>query len=212
MMITSNSLVYAPGAILKVRQTTLLPNDDYIKLICIHQVNSSGSEVCKERFIWPACLPRSEILSDMAYIILSDCQIWHLLDCQIVRYGIYKNAVTNQVRNTYSYGSLHVIFTNSSYVYSTSANLRTTPSLQQLFSQGGAESQRGDHGLRRYFLFCQFYVFNSYASKFFELIYSFQLRKIRIPIVSDTECDRYSGLHLKVTTGEHVFFSVACSN
>ena len=174
----------------------------------------------------------------MAFISLSDCPIWHILGFQIVRYGIYKNAFTNQldwfyksadhlkvvvapkkfskitsqVRNTYSYGSLHVIFTNSSYVYSTSANLRTTPSLQQLFSQGGAESQRGDHGLQRYFLFCQFFIFKSYAPKFLELINSSQLRKIRIPIVSDTECDRYSGLHLKVTTGEHVFFSVACSN
>ena len=86
------------------------------------------------------------------------------------------------------------------YVYSISANLRTTPSLQQLFSQGGAESQRGDHGLRRYFLFCQFYIFNSYVPNFLELIYSSQLRKIRIPIVSDAECDRCSGLHLKVTT------------
>ena len=33
LMITSNSFVYALGAILKVRQTTLLSNDDYIKLI-----------------------------------------------------------------------------------------------------------------------------------------------------------------------------------
>ena len=108
--------------------------------------------------------------------------------------------ITSQVRNTYSYGSLHVIFTKSSYMYSTSANLRTTPSLQQLFSQGGAESQRGDHGLQRYFLLCQFYIFNSYAPNFLELINSSQLRKIRIPIVSDTECDRYSGFNLKVTT------------
>ena len=59
-----------------------------------------------------------------------------------------------------------------------------------------------------------FYFANSIFSipKFLELINSSQLRKIRIPIVSDTECDRYSGLHLIVTTGEHVFFSVACSN
>ena len=96
-------------------------------------------------------------------------------------------------------------------MYSTSANLRTTPSLQQLFSQGGAESQRGDHGLRRYFLFCQFYIFNSFDPKFLELINSAQLRKIRIPIVSDAECDRYSGLHLKVTTFEHVCFFAAFS-
>ena len=93
-------------AILKVRQTTLPANDDYIKStclctrcniegktdntnddyikrICMHQVNSSGSEVCKERVIWPACLPRSEILSDMAYIILSDMVFIRLSDCQI---------------------------------------------------------------------------------------------------------------------------------
>ena len=92
----------------------------------VHQVNSSGSEICKERVIWPACLPRSEILSDMAYIRLSGMEYITLSDMEYIRLSanhlkvnvVQKefSQITSQVRNTYSYGSLNVIFTNSSHI------------------------------------------------------------------------------------------------
>ena len=76
MMITPNPLVYAPGAILKVRQT-------------IQMMITSNAFVCTRSTVQAVKFARSVLSGQLVFPGEKCCQIWHILGCQIVRYGIY---------------------------------------------------------------------------------------------------------------------------
>ena len=162
MMITSNPLVYAPGAILKVRQT-------------IQMMITSNAFVCTRSTVQAVKFARSVLSGQLVFP--GDL----LPPTRIILFSSLNYFRSSPVKHL---GGLLNIFCNFTHWMGEGRG-------------GGALVPKG--GILVVFYKLSSNTLNIHFAKAysrgiligFTVIICFQLRKIRIPIVSDTECDRF---------------------